>query len=77
MHILGHSKHPGSKLHINKTSVEIIKELALEVQQFFADYNRYLETLSSKKEILNIKNIAPPHIAADQGNLKLCVHIHT
>ena len=63
------------KQAINKTSVEIIKKLALEVQQFFADRDRYLETFSSEEKLLNIKNIAPLHIAAEQGNLKLCVHI--
>ena len=55
---------------INKTSVEIIKELAVEVQNFFINHAKYWVYFDT-----TAKNIAPLHIAAEQGNFKLCEHI--
>ena len=61
---------------IDKTPVTTIKELAVEVQQVFSkvlDISSSLPVIGS--QIVNIRKIAPLHIAADQGNLKLCEHI--
>ena len=61
---------------INKTPVEIIKQLAVEVQEVFArcsDIFTEFPVISS--QIVFIRDIAPLHIAAEQGNLKLCEHI--
>ena len=58
---------------IYKTSVEIIKELAVEVQQSFAVHNDLDDLLPNDLNIHRRK--APLHIAAERGNLKLCEHI--
>ena len=55
---------------INKTSVEVIKELALKVQDFFGSSHK-----SDGFIIASTKKIAPLHIAVEQENLKLCEHI--
>jgi hypothetical protein len=55
---------------IDKTSVEAIKELALEVQNFFGHSHK-----SNGFTITKIKQIAPLHIVVEQKNLKLCEHI--
>ena len=55
---------------INKTPIAIIKELAVEVQNFFGLFSHP----SVGYKIVNIEKIAPLHNAAIQENLKLCEH---
>ena len=65
---------------INKTPVEIIKQLAVEVQEVFFEVSKsswppLICNILICTRINNIGEIAPLHIAAAQGNLKLCEHI--
>ena len=61
---------------IDKTPVTTIKELAVEVQEVFSKVLKISSSLPViSSQIVNIREIAPLHIAADQGNLKLCEHI--
>ena len=60
---------------INKTPVEIIKQLAVEVQEVFSKISKSSCLPLICTRIRNIREIAPLHIAAEQGNLKLCEHI--
>ena len=55
---------------IDKTSVEVITELAIKVKDFFGCSHK-----SDGFTITKIKKIAPLHIAVEQENLKLCEHI--
>ena len=50
---------------IEKTPVEIVKELAMTVKDYFNDTNNDLED----------DQLHPLHIAAGQGHLQLCKHI--
>ena len=53
-----------------KTSVEVMKELALEVWNYFGRSHK-----SDGFTITRNKKIAPLHIVVEQENLKLCEHI--
>ena len=46
---------------INKTPYNILKQLAIAVEQFFKSYS--------------FKQVAPLHIAAEKGSLQLCEYI--
>ena len=55
----GHEKSWKEVLH--KTPVDVVKQLAVAVQQFFESHS--------------FKKLAPLHIAAEKGSMQLCRHI--
>ena len=68
------------KMSINKTSIEIVKHLAVATHTFFKSQNIHIYEIINngsyiKCETRDLKQFTPIHVAAEVGNMELMEHV--
>ena len=75
-----HTFQDSWKMAINRTSIEIVKHLAVATKIFFKSQNKHLYEIIDNgsyiiSETRNLKQFTPIHVAIEFGNLELIEHV--